>query len=209
MLLNQHPVLRRLDVEHGRHVDCGCGSLVHQRALWTTSGLYGGRARVEGCCKGAICLCACALRLSCHCAALCCLVLCCVMPCCVVPCCSYDISTIASVIPAFASRQDILVIDDGVSYPIQQVKRRTAAVCRGAHAQQTHVHATAHSCAAQCRAQPVGDGGVLCMWRPAPASRRDTCCPSLLAPQVVHLHAGHLTTLLPLSLPPAPPRAPS
>jgi hypothetical protein len=35
--------------------------------------------------------------------------------------CSYDISTIASVIPAFASRQDLLVIDDGASYPIQQV----------------------------------------------------------------------------------------
>eukprot|EP00882_Tetradesmus_deserticola_P008287 GHRQ01008737.1.p1 GENE.GHRQ01008737.1~~GHRQ01008737.1.p1 ORF type:complete len:565 (+),score=217.81 GHRQ01008737.1:326-2020(+) len=33
---------------------------------------------------------------------------------------SYDISTIASVIPAFASRQDILVLDEGVSYPIQQ-----------------------------------------------------------------------------------------
>jgi hypothetical protein len=36
------------------------------------------------------------------------------------PPCSYDISTIASVIPAFASRQDILVLDEGVSYPIQQ-----------------------------------------------------------------------------------------
>lgn len=34
---------------------------------------------------------------------------------------SYDISTIASVIPAFASRQDLLVVDDGVAYPIQQV----------------------------------------------------------------------------------------
>eukprot|EP00878_Enallax_costatus_P024172 GHUV01025771.1.p1 GENE.GHUV01025771.1~~GHUV01025771.1.p1 ORF type:complete len:375 (+),score=92.27 GHUV01025771.1:543-1667(+) len=34
--------------------------------------------------------------------------------------CSYDISTIASVIPAFASRQDTLVLDEGVSYPIQQ-----------------------------------------------------------------------------------------
>jgi serine palmitoyltransferase len=34
--------------------------------------------------------------------------------------CSYDISTIASVVPAFASRQDILVLDEGVSYPIQQ-----------------------------------------------------------------------------------------
>ncbi|KAF6262798.1 pyridoxal phosphate-dependent transferase [Scenedesmus sp. NREL 46B-D3] len=33
---------------------------------------------------------------------------------------SYDISTISSVIPAFASRQDILVLDEGVSYPIQQ-----------------------------------------------------------------------------------------
>lgn len=40
----------------------------------------------------------------------------------VLPACSYDISTIASVIPAFASRQDLLVIDDGVSYPIQQVR---------------------------------------------------------------------------------------
>lgn len=41
--------------------------------------------------------------------------------------CSYDISTIASVIPAFASRQDLLVIDDGASYPIQQV--RTPHTC--------------------------------------------------------------------------------
>jgi len=40
--------------------------------------------------------------------------------------CSYDISTIASVIPAFASRQDLLVIDDGASYPIQQVWRTGA-----------------------------------------------------------------------------------
>jgi hypothetical protein len=39
--------------------------------------------------------------------------------------CSYDISTIASVIPAFASRQDLLVVDDGVSYPIQQVRPYT------------------------------------------------------------------------------------
>lgn len=44
-------------------------------------------------------------------------------PCCycLLPTHSYDISTIASVIPAFASRQDLLVIDEGVSYPIQQV----------------------------------------------------------------------------------------
>lgn len=40
---------------------------------------------------------------------------------------SYDISTIASVIPAFASRQDLLVIDDGASYPIQQVGAVTCA----------------------------------------------------------------------------------
>ncbi|GBF89694.1 serine palmitoyltransferase [Raphidocelis subcapitata] len=33
---------------------------------------------------------------------------------------SYDIATVASVIPAFASRADILVMDEGCSYPIQQ-----------------------------------------------------------------------------------------
>jgi serine palmitoyltransferase len=33
---------------------------------------------------------------------------------------SYDISTIASVIPAFASRPDILLVDEGVSFAVQQ-----------------------------------------------------------------------------------------
>jgi serine palmitoyltransferase len=41
------------------------------------------------------------------------------IPCTCCPC-SYDISTIASVIPAFASRKDILVLDEGVAYPVQQ-----------------------------------------------------------------------------------------
>jgi hypothetical protein len=54
--------------------------------------------------------------------------------------CSYDISTIASVIPAFASRQDLLVIDDGVSYPIQQV-------CLGScHSYKSMSAATQHAC---------------------------------------------------------------
>lgn len=43
---------------------------------------------------------------------------------------SYDISTIASVIPAFASRQDLLVLDDGVSYPIQQGAKLSRARVR-------------------------------------------------------------------------------
>lgn len=33
---------------------------------------------------------------------------------------SYDIATVASVIPAFASRADILVVDAGCGYPVQQ-----------------------------------------------------------------------------------------
>lgn len=33
---------------------------------------------------------------------------------------SYDIATVSSVIPAFASRPDILILDEGVSFPIQQ-----------------------------------------------------------------------------------------
>lgn len=43
---------------------------------------------------------------------------------------SYDISTIASVIPAFASRKDILVLDEGVSYPIQQGAKLSRARLR-------------------------------------------------------------------------------
>jgi serine palmitoyltransferase len=43
---------------------------------------------------------------------------------------SYDISTIASVIPAFASRQDLLVVDDGASYPIQQGAKLSRARVR-------------------------------------------------------------------------------
>lgn len=33
---------------------------------------------------------------------------------------SYDIATVASVIPAFASRADVLVMDEGCGYPVQQ-----------------------------------------------------------------------------------------
>eukprot|EP00775_Hariotina_reticulata_P007301 gene7301-7514_t len=43
---------------------------------------------------------------------------------------SYDISTIASVIPAFASRKDMLVLDEAVSYPIQQGSKLSRARVR-------------------------------------------------------------------------------
>lgn len=80
--------------------------------------------------------------------------------------CSYDISTIASVIPAFASRQDLLVVDDGVSYPIQQVgphARRSSGRSRllprvcggGALGLQLLPHTPRQHCCATCTWTPL------------------------------------------------------
>jgi hypothetical protein len=82
--------------------------------------------------------------------------------------CSYDISTIASVIPAFASRQDLLVIDDGVSYPIQQVS--------SGHPE--HVPAQLLQCSPCCTSCPTG------------GSMHTHACPGIAGSSTVALRFG-------------------
>ena len=35
---------------------------------------------------------------------------------------SYDVATVSSVLPAFAKRNDLIVVDEGVSYAVWQVR---------------------------------------------------------------------------------------